>query len=56
MIDRNLVLWLEAIGIWAFAFSWLIKGKADRAFSRSARQAHAQDQAAKSAALASSQR
>jgi len=31
VIDWNLVLWLEAIGVWAFAFSWLTKGKADLA-------------------------
>lgn len=57
VIDWNLVLWLEAIGIWAFAFSWLVKGKADLAFSRSTRKAHAAEQAAKSAdALTASQR
>lgn len=27
--DRNIVFWLEAIGIWAFGVSWLTKGKAD---------------------------
>jgi len=47
VVDWNLVLWLEAIGVWAFAFSWLTKGKADLAFSKNARKAHAQEQAAK---------
>ncbi|WP_052700908.1 hypothetical protein [Loktanella sp. S4079] len=30
----NLVFWFEAIGIWAFGLSWLVKGKADSAFVR----------------------
>lgn len=47
VLDWNLVLWLEAIGVWAFAFSWLTKGKAELAFSKSARKAHAIEQAAK---------
>lgn len=47
VVDWNLVLWLEAIGVWAFAFSWLTKGKADLAFSKTARKAHALEQAAK---------
>ena len=47
VVDWNLVLWLEAIGVWAFAFSWLTKGKAELAFSKTARKAHAQAQAAK---------
>jgi len=41
VIDWNIVFWIEAIGIWAFAFSWLTKGKADlalRAVKRPARQ------------------
>ena len=42
VIDWNLVLWLEAIGIWAFAISWLTKGKADLAFSRSAKKSKAE--------------
>ena len=29
--DWNIIFWIEAIGIWAFAFSWLTKGKADLA-------------------------
>ncbi len=31
VVDYNLVFWFEAIGIWAFGFSWLVKGKADLA-------------------------
>ena len=27
--DNNLIFWFEAIGIWAFALSWLVKSKAD---------------------------
>ncbi len=29
VVSYNLVFWLEAIGIWAFGLSWLVKGKAD---------------------------
>ncbi|WP_457648593.1 hypothetical protein [Profundibacter sp.] len=29
--DWKIIFWIEAIGIWAFAFSWLTKGKADLA-------------------------
>ena len=29
--DWKVIFWIEAIGIWAFAFSWLTKGKADLA-------------------------
>lgn len=27
--SNNLIFWFEAIGIWAFALSWLVKSKAD---------------------------
>ncbi|PCH96741.1 MAG: hypothetical protein COB84_04505 [Rhodobacteraceae bacterium] len=29
VISWDTVFWAEAIGVWAFAFSWLVKGKAD---------------------------
>ncbi len=32
--DLRLVLWLEAIAVWAFALSWLTKGRADLALAR----------------------
>jgi hypothetical protein len=28
--DWLLVLWFEAIGIWAFSIAWLVKGQVDR--------------------------
>jgi len=31
VVDWKIIFWIEAIGIWAFAFSWLTKGKADLA-------------------------
>jgi len=34
VIAYNLVFWFEAIGIWAFGLSWLVKGKADIALVR----------------------
>lgn len=34
VIDNNLIFWFEAIGIWAFGLSWLVKGKADLALAR----------------------
>ena len=34
LINTRLIFWSEAIGIWAFAFSWLVKGKADLALVR----------------------
>jgi hypothetical protein len=30
VVNNNLVLWLESVAIWAFAISWLTKGKAER--------------------------
>lgn len=33
--DYSLVLWAEAIGIWAFGCSWLVKGRADSLVFRS---------------------
>ncbi len=30
VIDYNLVLWVESIAVWAFSFSWMVKGKAER--------------------------
>lgn len=38
VIRYNLVFWFEAIGIWAFGLSWLVKGKADIALVKLARQ------------------
>ena len=29
----GMIFWFEAIGIWAFGLSWLIKGKADLALT-----------------------
>ncbi len=29
VVQNNLVFWFEAVGIWAFGLSWLVKGKAD---------------------------
>ncbi|MEJ6403656.1 hypothetical protein [Yoonia sp. 2307UL14-13] len=29
VIRTDLIFWLEAVGIWAFGLSWLVKGKAD---------------------------
>ena len=34
VIDWRIIFWAEAIGIWAFALSWLVKGKADLALAR----------------------
>jgi hypothetical protein len=38
--DLRLVLWLEAIAVWAFALSWLTKGRADLALARPLRRRH----------------
>ena len=32
--DWRLILWLEALAIWAFALAWLVKGRADLALAR----------------------
>ena len=32
--DWRLVLWFEALAIWAFAVAWLTKGRADHALTR----------------------
>ncbi|MEL6681927.1 MAG: DUF998 domain-containing protein [Pseudomonadota bacterium] len=37
VVDYQLVFWFEAVGIWAFGLSWLVKGKADIALVRMAR-------------------
>ncbi len=37
VVGYGLVFWFEAIGIWAFGLSWLVKGKADLALIRMAR-------------------
>lgn len=29
ILDSGVILWFEAMGIWAFGISWLVKGKAD---------------------------
>ncbi len=34
VVSYNLVFWFEAVGIWAFGLSWLVKGKADIALAR----------------------
>lgn len=34
VLSYNLVFWFEAVGIWAFGLSWLVKGKADIALVR----------------------
>lgn len=44
VVDWKLVLWLEAIGVWAFAFSWLTKGKAEQAFSKAEKTPHVLEQ------------
>lgn len=35
--DYMIVLWLEAVAVWAFAIAWLTKGRADLALARVAR-------------------
>lgn len=35
--DYMLVLWFEAVAVWAFAIAWLTKGRADLALARIAR-------------------
>lgn len=40
VVDYQLVFWFEAIGVWAFSLSWLVKGRADRAIIRTARNRH----------------
>lgn len=42
VVDLNLVFWFEAIGIWAFGLSWLVKGKADIALVRMARRSQSE--------------
>lgn len=32
VLDYNLIFWFEAMGIWAFGLSWLVKSKADLMF------------------------
>ncbi|WP_342076417.1 hypothetical protein [Yoonia sp. SS1-5] len=34
VVANNLVFWFEAVGIWAFGLSWLVKGKADIGLAR----------------------
>lgn len=34
VLGWHLIFWFEAIGVWAFALSWLTKGKADLALSQ----------------------
>lgn len=43
VVAYRLVFWFEAIGIWAFGLSWLVKGKADIALIRLASGTPAQD-------------
>jgi hypothetical protein len=37
VLDYNLIFWFEAMGIWAFGLSWLVKSKADLALFDRAR-------------------
>lgn len=34
VIDWRLVLWFEAVAIWAFAFAWLVKGRVEERLTR----------------------
>lgn len=34
VVRHNIIFWVEAVGIWAFALSWLVKGKADMVILR----------------------
>lgn len=34
VLQYKLIFWFEAIGVWAFALSWLVKGRADLALVR----------------------
>ena len=43
VIEHQLVFWFEAVGVWAFSLSWLVKGRADRAIIRTAREAVAKE-------------
>lgn len=36
--DYRIILWFEALGVWAFSLSWLTKGRADLSLIRSLRQ------------------
>ncbi|MCK4712250.1 MAG: hypothetical protein KAT26_05155 [Marinosulfonomonas sp.] len=47
VVDWKIVFWVEAIGIWAFAFSWLTKGKADLVFVRNSNKLRARHPDAK---------
>lgn len=38
VLDYNLIFWFEALGIWAFGLSWLVKSKADLIMYRRIRQ------------------
>ncbi|MGV6811943.1 MAG: DUF998 domain-containing protein [Brevirhabdus sp.] len=29
ILERHLIFWFEAVGVWAFGVSWLVKGKAE---------------------------
>lgn len=39
VVDWRVVFWAEAVGVWAFSLSWLVKGKADLALARRRRAA-----------------
>ncbi len=32
VLDYSLIFWFEALGVWAFAISWIVKSRADEAF------------------------
>ena len=34
VLDHKLIFWFEAIGVWAFGISWLVKSRADHALVR----------------------
>ena len=34
VLDNAVVFWCEAIGVWAFGISWLVKGRADLLLAR----------------------
>ena len=39
VVEYELIFWFEAVGVWAFSLSWLVKSKVDLALARGARAA-----------------
>jgi len=37
VLDRSVVFWAEAVGVWAFGVSWLVKGRAEMLLARTPR-------------------